>query len=323
MMPARVLITGATGLVGSTLAAACARDGIGVGVLVRNAPRATALAPRATLHPWDATRGPPPDAAFEGVDVVVNMMGESIAEGRWTDARKKALRDSRIVGTRALVDSMRGLAKKPRLLISASAAGYYGDRGGEILTEASASGQGFLAELARDWEAEATRAAEAGVRVVLLRSGLVLARGAGLLGKILTPFKLGLGGKVGDGAQWMPWIHIDDQIGLIRHLMNAESATGPFNAVAPEPVTNAEFTGALGEALGRPTMMRAPAFALRLAVGGDRADELLLASQRVMPVRTLEAGFTFRHPLLRPALKDLVGSRPRPQASPATPSPPG
>jgi uncharacterized protein (TIGR01777 family) len=324
MMPARVLITGATGLIGSTLAASCARDGVGVAVLVRNAPRATALAPRATLHPWDATRGPPPDAAFEGVDVVVNLMGESIAEGRWSDVRKKALRDSRIVGTRALVDSIKGLARKPRLLISASATGYYGDRGAEILTEASPAGQGFLADLARDWEAEAGRAAEAGVRVVLLRTGLVLARGAGILGKILMPFKLGLGGKVGDGAQWMPWIHIDDEIGLIRRLMDAEAAGGPFNAVAPEPVTNAEFTGALGEALGRPTVMRAPAFALRLAVGGDRADELLLASQRVMPVRTLETGYTFRHPLLRPALKDLVGSRPRPQAtSPATHSPPG
>jgi uncharacterized protein len=319
-LPARVLITGATGLVGSALAASCARDGIAVAVLARNAPRATALAPRATLHPWDATKGPPPDAAFAGVDVVVNLMGESIGDGRWSDARKKALRDSRIVGTRALVDAIRGLGQRPPLLISASAAGYYGDRGAEILTEASAAGQGFLAELSRDWEAEAERAAEAGVRVVVLRSGLVLARGAGILGRILTPFRLGIGGRIGDGTQWLPWIHIEDEIGLIRHLMNAADASGPFNAVAPEPVTNAEFTSALGEALGRPTVMRAPAFALRMAIGGDRAAELLLASQRAMPVRTLEAGYSFRYPLLRPALKDLVGSRPS-SAEGATPLP--
>lgn len=317
-MPTKVLITGATGLIGSALASSCARDDIAVAVLARNAPRAAQLVPRATLHPWDATNGPPPEAAFQDVDVVVNLMGESIAGGRWTESRKKALRDSRLVGTRALVDAIRNLERRPRLLISASGANYYGDRGEEILTEASGPGEGFLAELARDWEAEATRATEVGLRVVVLRNGLVMAPSGGALPKLLLPFRLGLGGPLGDGGQWVPWIHLEDEIGLIRHVMASETASGPLNAVAPEPVTNAELTAAIGEALGRPTILRAPSFALRLALGGQRAEELLLGSRRVMPVRTLETGFVFRHPLLRPALKDLLGGgHRRSEATPA------
>lgn len=307
----KILISGATGLIGSALAASCARDGLAVAALARNASRAAARVPRATLHPWDVTKGPPPETAFEDVDVVVNLIGESVSGRRWSEARKKRLRDSRIVGTRALVDSMRGLARRPRLLVSASGAGYYGDRGDEILTEASAPGSGFLAELARDWEAEALKAADLGVRVVVLRHGLVLSRDGGILGKLLMPFRLGVGGRVGDGDQWLPWIHIEDEVGLIRYVIDHADVSGPLNAVAPEPATNREFTTALGEALDRPTVMKAPAFALRLALGGDMADELLLSSQRVMPVRTLETGYTFRHPLLRAALKDLVGSRVR------------
>jgi uncharacterized protein (TIGR01777 family) len=316
-MATKFLIAGATGLIGSELAASCARDGVAVGVLARNASRAAVRCPHATLHPWDATGGPAPEAAFEGVDVVVNLMGEPIAGRRWSEVYKKRVRDSRIVGTRSLVDTMRGLTRRPRLLISASGTGYYGDRGAEILTEASAAGSGFLAELARDWEAEAAKAAELGVRVVLIRTGLVLAREGGFLGRILTPFKLGLGGHLADGSQWLPWIHVDDEIGLIRHLAAADGLSGAFNAVAPEPVTNRELTTALGEALDRPTVMKAPAFALRLALGKEMAAELLLASQRVMPVRTLETGYGFRYPLLRAALKDLLGARRRDQEAPA------
>jgi len=307
-MAGGVAITGATGVIGTALASACAADGLPVAALVRNTGRAGQRLPSARLHLWDAAAGPPPESAFDGIDVVVNLAGEPIAGGRWTEARRKLLRDSRVVGTRALVDSLRGLPTRPRVLISASAVGYYGDRGDEILTETSPSGKGFLAELARDWEAEAMKAEEIGVRVVILRNGVVLGREGGMLGKILPQFRLGLGGKIGTGAQWMPWIHLEDEIGLIRHAISHDSVRGVLNAVAPEPVTNAEFTRAVGEALGRPTVLRAPAFALRLALGA-MTDEVLLASQRVMPVRTLETGYAFRHPLLREALGALLAKR--------------
>jgi uncharacterized protein len=224
-----------------------------------------------------------------------------------------------VVATRALVDVLRGLAVRPRVLISASGVGFYGDRGDEILTEASEAGKGFAAELSRDWEAEAMKAAEIGMRVVLLRSGLVLSKAGGILRKILTPFRLGLGGKIGSGKQWMPWIHLEDEIGLIRHAMANDTVKGPFNLVAPEPVTNGEFVRTLGEALGRPTALTAPAFALRWALG-PMTDELLLASQRAMPVRTLETGYTFRHPLLREALGELVSKGRSGEPAPATSS---
>ncbi len=223
--------------------------------------------PAAKLHAWDATRGSPPAQAFDGVDVVVNLIGEPVAEKRWNDTRKKQLRDSRVVGTRALVDALRDLPQRPRLLISASGCGYYGDRGEEILTENAQPGSGFLADLARDWEAEAMRAADIGLRVVRLRNGVVLSRTSGILHKILPPFRLGLGGPAGSGAQWLPWIHLEDHIGLIRHAMSHEEVSGALNCVAPEPVTNGEFARALGEVLGRPTVLKAPLFALRLRFG--------------------------------------------------------
>jgi uncharacterized protein (TIGR01777 family) len=311
----RVAIAGATGLIGSALAAACGRAGMRVAALVRDTARAAERLPTAAIHAWDATKGPPPEAAFEGVDVVVNLIGEPVS-GRWTEARKKRLRDSRVVGTRALVDAVRGLARKPRLFVSASGTGYYGDRGDQILTEASAAGSGFLAELARDWEAEAAKAAEAGLRVVILRNGVVLSRQGGILRKLLVPFKLGMGGHVASGAQWLPWIHIQDEVGLILHAIAHEGVSGPLNAVGPEPVTNAEFARTLGGVLGRPAVVKAPAFALRLAFG-DMADDVLLASQRAMPVRTLETGYAFRHPLLRGALEDVLGKRPHDEPAPA------
>ncbi len=314
-----VVITGATGLIGSALAAACARDGIRVAALVRNTARAADRLPHATLHAWDATGGPPPDVAVAGAEVVVNLVGESLSAGRGSDARKKQLRDSRVVGTRALVDALRGVSPRPRLLISASGVGYYGNRGDEILTEASPSGSGFVAELARDWEAEAIKAEELGIRVVILRNGVVLSREGGILKKLLPPFRLGLGGKIGSGNQWTPWIHLEDEIGLIRHAMAHEAVRGPLNVVAPEPATNAEFARAIGEVLGRPTALTAPAFALRLAFGA-MTDEVLLASQRAMPVRTLETGYTFRHPLLREALSELLARRPRGQTAEAASS---
>jgi uncharacterized protein (TIGR01777 family) len=314
-----VTITGATGLIGTALAASCARDGMRVFALVRNTARAADRLPHATLHAWDATGGPPPEAALAGAEVVVNLVGEPLAEGRWSEPRKKQLRDSRVVGTRALVDALRGASPRPRVLISASGVGYYGNRGDEILTEASQGGTGFVAELARDWEAEALKAEELDIRVVILRNGVVLSREGGILKKLLPPFRLGLGGKIGSGAQWMPWIHLEDEIGLIRHAMDNQAVRGPLNVVAPEPVTNAEFVRAIGEVLGRPTALSAPAFALRLAFG-TMTDVVLLASQRAMPVRTLETGYTFRHPLLREALSELLARRPRGQTAEAASS---
>ncbi|HVU49154.1 MAG TPA: TIGR01777 family oxidoreductase [Polyangia bacterium] len=305
-MPDKVLITGATGLIGTALAASLARDGVPVVALVRDPKRAAPRLPGATLHAWDATQGPPPAGALDGVDAVVNLVGEPIAAHRWSEAHKKRVRDSRVLATRALVDALRARNDRPRALVQASGTGFYGDRGDDILTEASPPGAGFLAEICREWEAEAEKAAELGVRVAILRTGVVLSRAGGFLAKILPPFRLGVGGHVGTGKQWLPWIHLDDQIGLIRHVLATASISGPLNAVAPEPVTNAELTTALGRALGRPTVFAAPAFALRLALGGEMAEELVLASQRAMPVRTLESGYRFQHPLLAPALKDLV-----------------
>ncbi|HXI57022.1 MAG TPA: TIGR01777 family oxidoreductase [Polyangia bacterium] len=303
----RILIAGAAGLIGTRLATASAAAGDTVSALVRDVSRASRRLPGATLHAWEGTAGQPPAAAFDGVDGVVNLMGESISKGRWSEARKKVLRDSRIVSTRALVDALRGLTRRPRVLVSASAVGYYGDRGDEILTEASAPGTGFLSDLARDWEAEALRAQELGMRVVLIRTGVVLDRHGGMLGTVLPVFRLGLGGRIGSGQQWFPWIHVDDEVGLIRHALTAEGVTGPLNAVAPEPVTNREFTSVLAATLSRPAALAAPAFALRMAVGA-KADDVLLASQRAMPVRTLETGFQFRYPLLRPALKAALAA---------------
>ena len=306
-MPAGVAITGATGLVGTALAASFARDGIPVSALVRDTVRAAERLPNATLFAWDAAHGPPPEAAFEGVDTVINLIGEPV-DGRWNEKRRKRMRDSRVVGTRALVDSLRGLQRKPRLLISASGIHYYGNRGDQIVTESSEGGSSFFAQLVRDWEAEALKASDAGLRIVLLRSGIVLSRQGGMLRKILPPFRAGLGGRLGTGNQWMPWIHVEDHVGLIRHAMSHESVAGALNMVAPEPVTNAEFTRAVGEALGRPTVLKAPLFALRMMFGA-LVDEVMLASVRAMPVRTLETGYTFRHPLLRDALGNLLGDR--------------
>ena len=305
-MPEKVLIAGATGLIGTALAASLARDGVPVVALVRDPARAASRLPGATLHAWDATKEPPPASAFDGASAVVNLVGEPIAARRWSEAHKKRVRDSRVGATRALVDALRARNDRPGVLVQASGTGFYGDRGDDILTEASPRGAGFLAEICREWEAEAEKAGELGVRVVILRTGVVLSRAGGFLAKILPPFRLGVGGHVGTGKQWLPWIHLDDEIGLIRHALATASVAGPLNAVAPEPVTNAELTTALGRALGRPTVLAAPAFALRLALGGEMAEELVLASQRAMPVRTLETGFKFQHPLLAPALKDLV-----------------
>jgi hypothetical protein len=244
---------------------------------------------------------------MEGTDVVVHLGGAGIAEARWTPARKQILRSSRINSTRVLVDSIARLRQKPRLLVSASAIGYYGNRGDEILTEKSIPAGDFLAVLARDWESEATRVEWSGVRAVILRFGVILSAKGGALSRMLLPFRLGLGGRLGSGRQWMSWISLEDAIGALRAAISSEDLKGPVNVVAPNPVRNAEFTRLLARILRRPAIFPAPAFMLRLMLG-ELADALLLASQRVRPERLLDAGYRFRHDHLESALKVILAS---------------
>jgi hypothetical protein len=251
-------------------------------------------------------------AAIEGADAVVHLSGASIAQVRWTRARKEILRISRIGSTSLLVDSMARLRQKPRVFLSASAIGYYGDCGDEILTEMSSPGTDFLAGLARDWEAEAMRAQWIGIRTVILRFGVILSREGGALPRMLRPFKLGVGGRLGSGRQWMSWIALDDVVGIVRAAIANEELKGRLNVVAPCPIPNAEFTRVLASILHRPAIFPAPAFVLRLMLG-EMADALLLASQRVRPERLLAAGYTFRHENMESALRAILeGSWRRP-----------
>jgi hypothetical protein len=254
---------------------------------------------------WDPVGGAFDCAAAEGADAVVHLAGASIAE-RWTPERKKVLRSSRVEATRHLVEELARLAKPPRVFVAASAIGYYGSRGDEQLTEQSAAGNDFLAELSQAWEAESQRAAQAfGARVALLRIGVVLARHGGALGKMLTPFRLGVGGVIGSGRQWMSWIALPDLVDVLVRALADDSYSGPINAVAPGAVTNREFTKALGKVLGRPTFFPLPAFAARLAFG-EMADALLLGSQRVVPARLQQMNHKFAHPTLESALRAVL-----------------
>jgi len=292
--PVRVAVAGASGLLGSALVRRLAADGHTVLRLVRRAPRG------ADEVRWDPAAGQVDAAALEGVDAVVNLAGENVGE-RWTPARKRAIRESRAGATRLLATALAGLTNKPRVLVNASAVGIYGDRGEERLDEASAPGRGFLAEVVREWEAAAEPAAAAGIRVVLPRFGVVLSARGGALAKMLTPFRLGAGGTLGSGAQWMPWISIDDAVALMETAIHDERFAGPLNAVA-DAVTNQQFTHALGRALGRPTIVPVPAFALKLAFG-EMAAETILASQRVEPRALTQLGYSFIHPELDDAVR--------------------
>jgi len=263
-------------------------------------------APGTSAVRWDPERGEIDAQALEGHDAAVHLAGESVAEGRWDDAKKRRILESRVKGTTLLAGALAGLSAKPKVLVSASATGFYGDRGAEILREESASGPDFLSEVCREWEKASLQASQAGIRVVHLRIGVVLAGEGGALQKMLTPFKLGLGGKVGSGSQYMNWITLEDLIGVIRRALGDESLRGPVNTVAPQQVTNEEFTKALGRALGRPTFLAVPAFAARLAFG-ETADALLLASTRVEPARLKEIGYQFKHPELEGALRSALG----------------
>jgi uncharacterized protein len=300
----KILITGSTGLVGRALVRELKQAGHTVCRLVRPGTSGEARSGGEGFDVrWDPSTGEL-GAAAVGADAVVNLAGASIADGRWTATRKKALRDSRVETTRTLVNALAKMAVRPRVLVSASAIGYYGNRGEEILTEASAPGRGFLGELAKEWESEAAKAAALGVRVVRARFGVVLAKEDGALPQMARPFRLGVGGRIGSGQQWMSWISLEDVVGVVRMALENGDVRGAVNVVAPEPVRNEEFTRALAAALHRPALFPAPAFALRLVLG-EMADALLLASQRVVPTALKKLGYKFAQPDLATTLAQI------------------
>jgi uncharacterized protein (TIGR01777 family) len=255
---------------------------------------------------WDGRTAGAWTSEVDRADAVINLAGENIASGRWSDDQKRKIHDSRVNGTHLLSEAMAKLAKRPRVFLCASATGFYGDRDDEVLDEHSDSGGGFLAGVCREWEQSTEPAAAAGVRVVTLRFGPILAREGGMLSKLLTPFKMGMGGKVGSGKQFISWVSLDDAVGAIRLALHDETIRGPLNITAPNPVTNEVFTKTLGHVLSRPTALAMPAFAARLAFG-EMADEMLLASQHVVPKRLLDAGYEFKYPQLESALRRYVG----------------
>ena len=297
----KALVTGGTGFVGRQLLELLDRPT----VLSRDVSRGQRAVGQSAgrVVGWDPQAGPPPTEAFEGVDVIFHLAGESVAEGRWTSAQKARIRESRVVGTQNLVAGIARAEPRPRVLVSASAVGYYGDRGEEELTEASAPGNDFLAEVCVEWERAARVAEQHGVRVVLARTGIVLGQG-GALAKMLTPFKLGAGGPLGNGRQWMPWIHVADLARLYLHAADTTSIQGPMNAVGPHPVRNSEFTKALGRALHRPAFMPAPYLGLRLVFG--EFAKVLFASQRVIPQVAIDTGFHFEYPQIAAAFAEIL-----------------
>lgn len=299
----RAVVSGATGFVGSRLVERLERPL----VLSRSPERArAALGDGVEPHGWDPAAGLPPVEAFRDVEAIFHLAGDPIAEGRWTKAKRARIRDSRVIGTRNLVDGLAVLDERPKVLVCASAIGYYGDRGDEELDEKSGFGTGFLADVCQEWEEAAEPARVRGIRVVNLRIGVVLSPKGGALATMLTPFKLGAGGVVGSGDQYWSWIAIDDLLGAIHHAIITEELSGAVNAAAPNPVTNREFTKTLGRVLHRPTVLPMPAFAAKLALG-EMANELLLASARVVPKRLLESGYEFRFPELEGALRHVLG----------------
>lgn len=294
----RVLMTGTSGLIGSALVPSLEQSGTDVIRLTRGGAAGPAQISWQPLSPIAPE-------TVSGFEAVIHLAGETVV-GRWTPEKKREIRESRVSGTGHLATALAQSEVKPRVFLCASAVGFYGDRGDEVLTEESASGRGFAAELGRDWEAASRIAADAGIRTVNMRIGVVLSSHGGALGKMLTPFKLGLGGRIGSGRQWWSWIHVDDVVGAVHHLLRTESLSGPVNLVAPNPVTNREFTRALAEVLGRPALFPLPEFAARIVIG-EMASELMCSSQRVAPRKLQESGYSFRFDDLGKALEDLVG----------------
>lgn len=294
----KIIISGSSGLVGSNLIPLLVHQQHSVRALVRSQPSEPHVF-------WNPPKDGPDPGALEGTDAVIHLAGEGIASGRWTAAKMRAIRDSRVLGTKCLVESLVRMKTPPKTLIAASAIGYYGDRGDERLTEESPAGQGFLAEVCSAWENEARVAAQRGIRVVLLRLGIILSPKGGALAKMLLPFKLGLGGRLGHGQQYMSWVAIDDVSNIILYALQKQDLMGPVNGVAPSSVTNADYTSTLGRVLGRPTVFPMPAFAARLAFG-KMADALLLSSGRVEPAALSRSGYTFLYPRLEDALRHLL-----------------
>jgi uncharacterized protein len=288
----KIAVTGSTGLVGSALVPFFKKNGHDVVPLRRPAD-------------WNPDDGTVDIAVLQGVEAVVHLAGENIATGRWTASKKARIRDSRVNGTKLISDALARMEKPPSVLVSMSAIGYYGNRGDEVLREESSPGRGFLADVCRQWEAATDSATRKGIRVVHPRTGLVLSRKGGALDKIALPFKFGVGGRIGSGRQYMSWITLDDLCAAILHCIQASGLHGPVNTVSPSPVTNLEFTRALGRVLSRPTLFPLPAFAARIALG-EMADDLLLASARVEPAKLLTSRFGFRHRDLESALRELL-----------------
>jgi uncharacterized protein (TIGR01777 family) len=300
----RILVTGASGTIGAALCdALLARGDAAVG-LTRDPKRARSANPSVVWHAWEPTLERPPAEAFERVDGVVNLLGERIDQ-RWTEEAKRRIMESRRTGTRNLVAAIAGLKRKPDVLVNQSAVGFYGDRGDAIVDESAEPGESFDAEVAREWEAAAHEVEASGVRLVILRSGQVLDAGEGLLAELLTPFKLGLGGPLAGGRQYLSWIHIDDEVGLLLWALDDRAVSGVVNATAPQPVTNRELSRALGRALGRPAVVPVPGFVLDLRFGRELGG-VLRGGQRVVPRRAQDLGYEFRYSEIDEALRSLV-----------------
>ncbi len=300
----KVLVTGASGFIGAALCDALLVRGDSVVGLTRDPERARGTNPSVVWHAWEPTLERPPAAAFENVDAVVNLLGEKINQ-RWTDEAKRRIMESRRTGTHNLIGTIAGLERKPRVLVNQSAIGFYGDRGEAIVDESSESGEGFDAEVVREWEKAAREVEPAGVRLVVVRTGHVLDPRGGFLGQLITPFKLGVGGPLAGGDQYVSWIHVADEVGLLLWAIENEAVSGVVNATAPHPATNHNFSKALGKTLGRPAVVPIPGFAVDLMYGREFG-QVLRGGQRVMPRRALDLGYQFRHPELDEALSDLL-----------------
>jgi uncharacterized protein len=301
----KVLVTGASGRIGKALCEELLGRGDEVVGLTRDPDKAAQAQPQIAWHGWEPTLERPAEAAFEGVDGVINLVGEKINQ-RWSDDAKRKIMDSRKVATHNLVGTIEALATKPKVLVSQSAVGYYGNRGDEEITEASSPGSSFDAEVCVEWEKAAKEVEPTGVRLAIVRTGQVMETGGGILGELLLPFKLGLGGPLAGGKQWVPWIHLSDEVGILVWALDTESVTGVVNASAPNPVTNKEWSKALGKALGRPAILPIPGFAVEIKFGKEFG-KIAQGGQKVLPKRTEELGYAFKYPEIDGALRNLVG----------------
>lgn len=301
----KVLVTGATGRIGKALCDELLGRGDEVVGLTRDPEKAREAQPQVTWHAWEPTLERPTEAAFEGVDGVVNLVGEKINQ-RWTDAAKKKIMETRRTATHNLAGAIESLGQKPKVLVSQSAVGYYGNRGDETLDESSAPGEGFDAEVCVEWEKAAHEVEASGVRLAIVRTGQVMETGGGILGELLLPFKLGLGGPLAGGRQWVPWIHLSDEVGILAWALDTEAVSGVVNAAAPNPVTNKDWSKALGRALHRPAVLPIPGVAVEVKFGREFG-KVAQGGQRVLPKRTEELGYGFKYPEIDGALRNLVG----------------